>query len=292
MKSWCVLTSEDNSDHYNQVSSYLNSAAVPNKLEYIKINADEFGPKLKEVSEKFEFVLIGSDFLESVSAVIPKNYVDIESLNSVDGIVKEKDGATWPVQFLDQAMVNFVSNECRDVGVTNPGFVIGSGGLARAVISGMVKSGFTTIVVADTHVDKTRKMVEGLQKLFFNLTISVCSKEQITLLSGVHSLCVNTVSIFDDLDLFKELFYCNFIKRGGVVLDLNRHPIETPLLKLSKGIAGKLFSGHLFWAYHDGEWIKNIFNHSLDISAHSEELKKIFSKRTFDESKLSQILDL
>ncbi len=289
---WCVLSESDDSDHYRMVSAQLTSYSQKNIFEFVKATAVDFDSKLKVASAKFDFVLVGSDLSALVAPLVPKMYVDIGNLNFVDGLIKEKDGSFWPAQFADQAIVKWISTECKDVGVTNPAFVVGSGGLARAVVSGLIKAGFTTIVVTDSKVEEAQSMVEEMKKVFFNINIQVCQKEHITLLPGIHSLCVNTVSIFDDLELFKELFYCNFIKRGGVVMDLNRHPIETPLLKLSRGIAGKLYSGFQFWAYHDAEWIEKVFSYRIDVAKHGEELKKVFGLRPFDETKVSQILDL
>ncbi len=286
-KKWIYLSSQIQESHCQKLSDFLNTKKCENQFKLLPSTEETFEQDIKQAFEEYDYIRIGPEFLSQVKEKLSHLYVDVANLNVIDALRKDKS-VWWPKSYINKAFVRFLTQNCNDAGVTFPALVIGANGVSRSISVGLVNSGYTNILITDLDEVKALQQIEELKKIYFNIDFEFVPKDKLTLLSGIHSFVVNTVPVTDHKDLFYELYYCNYLKKGAVVLDLNLYPIETPLLRLSKGIGSKVFSGHQFWAYHDLEWAKNEFdilsNKEVNTADYINELFKIYSGIPFDES--------
>lgn len=284
---WCYIGPERaqyNQEHLNLLSSELKKHDIENVGQMIQTDIDKFGSELKNAFEVYSLIRVDPAFLENVVENLAHTVVDVSNINSVDSIGRNTKNVWWPRGYLKTAFNHFISEKCKNIGVVFPALVIGANGVSRAAVASLVHIGFNQIVLVDDDEVRAKNEIEDLKKVFFDVKFEIAKKEKLTLLPGIHSLVINTLSVLSNKELFYELYYCNYLKKGAAVIDLNLYPLVTPLLRLSEGIGGSVFSGFEFWAYHDMEWCKGEFNIALDKNSYSTKLKEIYSKIPFDET--------
>lgn len=149
-------------------------------------------------------------------------------------------------------------------GKFNPGekrvFVLGAGGAARGIAGALAGNGAQSIIVANRHFDKAKKMVREMKKNFPK-----------TKWMAVPLSPVSLKKFFPQTDLLiqatsspKVNFPLTLLPRQALVADIIYQPRETPLLKKAKKLKLKTLGGLWMFVHQASLNIETWFHKKID----------------------------
>ncbi|HRE47201.1 MAG TPA: shikimate dehydrogenase [Aggregatilineales bacterium] len=180
-----------------------------------------------------------------VNVTVPHKVSIIPFLDSITDAVKivgavntvRIDNATGKLEGLNTDMTGFLADIAANrvkIGSGAKVIVLGAGGAARAVGSGLVRSGCEVIFVNRTaeHADT---LVEFLKKSWSGSKVSAASPDQLGTISVGATLIVNTtpVGMFPSVDRTPWVEDVPF-PAGATVYDTVYRPLETRLMRDAK----------------------------------------------------------
>lgn len=153
----------------------------------------------------------------------------VRTLKSVDFLLKEE--STWlPRSFLYEAFKKVLIEQAKGLDNRDPAFVVGSSEEAVVVAAGLVNLGFRQIFITGEDSKELDLRAEQLRKYFFGVKFLTLMADYLTAQTIGAGLVINTTPVSKEKELFRDLFYFNFMKRNGFVIDLNLIP-QNPLLE-------------------------------------------------------------
>jgi shikimate 5-dehydrogenase len=200
-----------------------------------------------------------------------------------------RDGKEWwPRPLLEEALIHCVTENFGQLDLDSFALVAGAGGGAKLAIASIAMLGYSTINISDKSEENAIRLVEEMKKKFFQINFQAVPFQSITTLPGVHSLVVNTTPLSLENDLLDELYFFNFLKSGGAVIDLTLIPSETPLIIEAKQWGARHLSGDYVSAERDALMIEKLTGKKLQTSKYRELLRKDIDAAPFDASPFLQ----
>lgn len=181
---------------------------------------------------------------------LPQTTAETNHVGACGFLLKEKQ-MWWPRPLLAEAFTRCLSQDIHKLDLSSSALVAGASGSGKMIISSLVKQGFMKINLADRIETTGREMIAEMKKKYFQVAFEYIPFETITTLPGVHSLIVNTTPLVLENELLDELYFFNFLKTGGIVVDLTLLPPETPLLSEAKQWGARHLSGDYVVAHRD-----------------------------------------
>ncbi len=277
---WAEIASQGSRLRFDYLSKFLTDAGIPNKLDYIECSAEDFPKKIREVMATYDHIRVGSPFGEKVPLEVDQLPMVTLTQKAADCLIKE-EGRWWARSMLTEGLAREVAVVKR-LDIAETAFIIGTGASCRAVIAALLKMGFKKFNMTERIEERGRKILKDLQSTYFGVDFRFTPQAAVTMLPGTHSIVVNTTPFVASNDLLNELYYCNFLKPNGVVIDLTLVPTETPLLKAVKQVEGRIIHGYEVASLVDLHWVKTSMKHSLDIDKYTEGFKALCDSTAFD----------
>jgi hypothetical protein len=220
-------------------------------------------------------------FVPYVSKLLPNTTYGVDSLHSTGLLVREKQ-AWWPKPLIDDAFTRSVSARIGQVDLNAAALVIGSQGSSKLVVSSLVRMGFFQVNIADHDKSKGDETVKELRKKFFDTKFDYIPTQDLTLLPGVHSIVVNTNPLSENDELYAELHFFNYLKPGGVVVDLTLVPSRTPLIIEAEHWGANYLEGDQIATDRDLLMVEEQLKIKIDPQNYRIQLRKIVDAVPFD----------
>jgi hypothetical protein len=277
------LTSEPWADRWKVLQGALLEKKKTLDCEIISIS------DLRELQAKVSSILhsdarlcrVGDRLVPEIFKFLINTTFDVSFSNSI-GLLEKIKGKWWPKPFLDLAFIRSVSAKMGQLDLNSSALVIGSGGAAKLVISSLVRMGFSAVNIADNDKLKGKATVAELQKRFFAVKFDYIPTQNLTMLPGVHSLVVNTNPLSDSDDLYTELYFFNFLKPGGVVVDLTLVPARSPLIIEAEKWGARFLEGDAIAADRDCLMVEEYLDLRLDSVQYRKKLREVIDAVPFD----------
>ena len=280
MKKWIEIAGTCSRKRYEYLSDFLNKSGVENSVDFVECGMDEFPLLLKHAMDQYDFIRVGSPFGERVPHLIDQLPVTTYFQKSADSLFNE-GGRWWARSMLTEGLIREVAL-VEKLDISESAFIIGAGASCRGVIAALMKIGFHKFNFTEKFEERGRLLLKELKETYFGVDFRFTPQSAITLLPGIHSIVVNTTPLVPSNDLLDELYYCNFLRPNGVVIDLTLVPPETPLLKAVKQVEGRIVFGFEVAALIDMYWSVQAFRQTFDQLAYSKGLFQICQSTTFD----------
>lgn len=280
MIKWAEIAGQNSKLRFDFLSKYLNESGVKNQVDYIECTVDEFPTKIKEVMKTYDHIRVGSPFGEKVPLEVEQIPMVTLTQKSADCLIKE-EGRWWARSMLTEGLAREVAVVKR-LDISETAFIIGTGSSCRAVIAALLKMGFKKFNMTERSEERGRQILKDLQVTYFGVDFRFTPQSAVTMLPGTHSIVVNTTPLVSSNDLLNELYYCNFLKPNGVVIDLTLVPVETPLLKAVKQVEGRIIHGYEVASLVDLHWVKSSMKHVMDTDKFTAGLKALCESTPFD----------
>lgn len=287
--NWCEIGLEK-SPRNEILSEYLKNKGIPNQFSFIKSEISELKEKIKEAQNAKQHIRFHPAFLEHVSKNIGNSTRELDAIKSIDSLMYDAKLGYWPENLLKESILECLTLKIKNLDVSQQTFVIGSDGVARSAITALIKLGFSKINVTGEDDDETLSLIKEYKNLFFNVDFGFVKRNDVTILPGSHGLVVNAVSVLESKNFTTEIYYFNFLKKGGLVIDLVDVPPETPFIKIAKDIGAQAVFGYEVFGYFDLRWVEKVTGQKLELLPYLEHLKSQLENATYDKIKVQKIL--
>lgn len=281
MKKWAEISNRPSRARFEALRTALATAGLESEVEFIECpigDVNRFEEIFAEAKKKYDQLRIGGPLADLPLRNAERLPASLVALQAADAIVKSPLSEPgrfdwWPRNYTFEGLQLALVRDLKNIDVSGPVFVLGAGPDARAVIGAMTRIGFSKFALSDPDESRGRALATELKKRYFNLTLQFIPRHMITQLPSVHTAAVNTLSTDDDDGTHSELFYFNFLKPGGLWLDL---PFEGFAdLDVEAGAIGALVeSGPRLAAWIDREWAQDAWGVSLELEALVESYEK------------------
>ena len=270
---WIELSTSCERERFTALSEALNKSGLLNEVEFKEIQPGEFDEAIKEACAKFDQVRIGGDLCELAAKNSERLPSSIMTLKTVDSFLKEH-GQWWPRNFLFEGVQQSLVNDVENLDMSGFVFILGATADARAVIGALVRIGFKHFTICEPgdfkeiptigQETKGQRLIRELSHSYFSVQFQLVSRQMLTQLPGIHSVAVNTVQKGQDDGVFSELFYFNFLKPGGVWLDLPMKNANELLEAEAKAVGAFVEPSTQIFCRADVAWAQAAFGVELD----------------------------
>ncbi|MGE0632028.1 MAG: hypothetical protein AB7O96_06445, partial [Pseudobdellovibrionaceae bacterium] len=110
---------------------------------------------------------------------------------------------------------------------------------------------------------------------FFGLELNIIDPQTVTLQPGNTSLLINTLEHKDFPDVLTDIYYFNFLRKEGAVIDMVPSAAPTQLIQESKRIGVNVVEGHEISFQEDQNWFLRF---KPDLRLEKEKLPELLEK--------------
>jgi hypothetical protein len=223
------------------------------------------GRELKDLKSWLSYVQEGALLLrippEESSALLehfPHLPTVVSWLATADSLVLES-GEWWPRLYLFDSLRTLLINQFRDLDISLNSYVIGANHLGRAAVAALVGLGYSNVSLVDEDPAKLDSEVQLLRRYLFGVHIEGMPAHTLTVREKPGSLMLNTMRMQDDSLVLGDLSYFNFMKTGGVVVDISECANHNQLLEEAQRADLKTLSGLEVQAQCDVDMLTKLF---------------------------------
>lgn len=268
---WAEI-SKKKSERYQVLSEFLNSQGIKNEFQYFSTENQNLEDLINEVKKTTKSIRFGSELWDQLNPYVNQTYTDALRIKSIDALYFDEKDGWWPHLSFDEAFSYYLSEFEKGLITRDPVFVIGSGGLARSVVNGLIKIGYAKINIASENEKEALEIQKDFGAIFFNSTFSNTARDSVTLLPGVHNIVVNTYGFPEKDEFLRDLYFFNFLKKNGIVVDLNEVPLDTPLIQIAQDINAKVIQGAKVLVYSDYLWARIAFKKDFVLKEYEDKV--------------------
>jgi hypothetical protein len=287
---WCEIGKKQ-THRYEVLQKFLVQNNIPNEFQFIEADESNLSDKIQEAQKSNFFIRFEPGLWEMVSAHVVQNKIDLGTLKAIDALLLGVEKTYWPEIIFKAALIEYLTSTIKNLDVSQKALVIGADGLARATISSLVKMGFSNINITNDDLEVTKKLVDDFKEMYFHVKFEVTNRKDVTILPGVHGLVVSTYSVLENSEFLGEICYFNFLKKGGLVIDMVDFPLESPFLRIAEDIGAKVIHGFDIFSYYDLVWVQKVSGKVLDFNSYATLVKDHLQGVPYDKSKLQKIFD-
>ena len=280
---WCELAFNDanraTTKRYELLNEELRALGVETEFEAVQCSKADLEPTLEKLRADFQAIRFSGETGPAVLPFLTRIPASISTLRSADSLVCE-DGNWWPRCFLVEGVNQTFADDKSSIDLSGSVFILGATSKARAVVAALSRIGFGRMIISDPDEKKCQAFVEELRKSYFGIQFQATPRTLVTQLPGVCSVAVNTLVDGDDASGVAELAYFNFLKVGGVWLDLALFPLNQALQAEAVSVGGTLVDGYRVLAETDALWIAAAFPskarplEKFDVASYASRLRK------------------
>lgn len=262
---WVEIAIRARRQRFEDLSSALNEAGLGNEVSFIETSEDEFPTVLEQAKADFDQIRIGGDLQVLAPKVADRLPSLLLTLRAADALVKEGD-QWWLRNYFVEGLQEAIAGEIRNIDLTGGSFILGATAEARAAVAALVRFGFHRLDVSDPDEERAKALVEELRSTYFKVQFQFIPRHLITQLPGIHTMVINTLEVGDDDGILGEMAYFNFLKPGGVWLDLPLVRRNSALESEARSVGAVIESAASVHARTDRLWAQACFDRRLSAS--------------------------
>lgn len=284
MIKWGLVTKFDYIPRYEYLSKYLaEKHNIENEFQVLDCDPSQFLENQTQWEKEFDQLRVGPPFGSILAQNLDQSNALTMTIKTAD-CLHHVDATWWPRSLLEEAMLRTVVRSGVQLDIHSKAMVIGTGASAKAAIMPLIKLGFNTISFTDSDSDRGYDFVADMRQRIFSANFDFIEQRDIALLPGTYSLVVNTTPDMDDNTLVEDLSYFNYLKSGGVALDLSVKRAETKFVSQAMLVMAQVLPGYQIAADVDSYWAEMCFDIDFDIEDYESGLTEV----TEDAEKFAQ----
>jgi shikimate 5-dehydrogenase len=240
--TWTELAQNPLHEINRHFSKHLSDAGVPNSYIETKVDVDKILESLEQAKTTCQMIRIGPPYKSQLVDTIKQIDLETRMIGSVDTFLKDSNNKWWPKSIFYYGLTEVFINQQRSIHQDHQALIVGAGAAARAVAAVIAKMGYTKINLTSRYDEQGFLLLRQLKKIFFDIEFKYIPKDRLVLLPGTNNLVVNTTPFIPTNDLLVELYYLNFLRADGVLVDLTVVPHNTYLIQSGQQVGIKLVS--------------------------------------------------
>lgn len=270
MKRWTSISPTNEEHRWQTLSAKLNALGLKN--EYVEWTGSTSSFEDLQSLEGFDHVRLSTRLGPEILKKLKVQSSWSTLIGVIDGMVKTEFG-WWPLCGLYESFGQLLIHHGQSVDPRGSILIAGAGGAARAAIGAFFRAGFSKFLLTNFVVGEADTMMAEVRGKFFGLDIEFVPMEKIVLLSGDCSALVNCTPGIEENALLLELSYLNFLKRPGILFDLNRYNQSSVLVQEALDAGVNVIDGVEIGARADILWAKWAFQVDLDLADYKQEFQ-------------------
>lgn len=260
---WCEIALEQRVQsrrrRFEKLNEEFRACGVASSSEILSATEQTLESVLEQAKQTYEAIRFSPEVGSLVLKTLTQIPAGVATLKTADALVKE-NGTWWPRCFLVDGLMQTFSSSVTSVDFTGSVFLLGAGGKTRAVAAALSRIGFGRIIIADPDDERSAALVEDLKRSYFGVQFQQTTRGLVTQLPGICSIAVNTLESGEDAANAAELAYFNFLKTGGLWLDLALFPLSLTLQTEAVSVGGELLNGFEVLARTDALWFESAYS--------------------------------
>ena len=277
---WVEISDHPQLQRFQTLAHFLNETGLENEVIFLKATKQDFPEIVAKAEQEFDQIRIGGSLCQYVTEISIRLPSLLLSLKAGDALVQKARKPNlpdwWPRNFLVDGIVRALVTDKRSLDLSGAVFLLGAGCESRAAVAALVRLGFQRFSISCSDDITGQALVEELRTLYFQVQFQFIPRHLITQLPSIHSIAINTLVAGHDDEALNELFYFNFLKPGGIWLDLafvgNQH-----LENEARAVGAETAEGIRVAAWTDYEWAQEVLLIKLDPDALTDRYRAVFS---------------
>lgn len=262
---WCCVGHGHNPLRFDLLSRFLSEQNIHNEFTSIDIAPANFSEEFKEVLETYDQVRVDSPHGVSVYSYFKSHEAIMAQIKAVDCVFKDHLSHWWSRSLTYKSLCESLQGVGEVIDLNASVLIVGAGASARAAIGACAKMGFKDFKITNKFDEQGDELIREMKASFFGLSFEFVAQSKLILLPGTNCIAINTTPLVETNDLLPELYYFNFLRRRGVIVDLTFHPVHTPLIKESLEIKNFIIYGYELAAISDVHWVKWVTGAEIDL---------------------------
>jgi hypothetical protein len=278
---WVEISDLPQSQRFQALAQFLNENGFENEVSFLPATQLNFPEVVVNAEREFDQIRISGSLCQFVTEISDRLPSLLLSLKAGDALVqkaiKPELPDWWPRNFLVDGIARTLVTDKRNLDLSGAVFLLGAGCESRAAVAALVRLGFQRFSISCPDDVVGHALVEQLRTLYFQVQFQFIPRHLITQLPSIHSIAINTLVAGRDDEALSELFYFNFLKPGGIWLDLafvgNQH-----LDNEARAVGAETAEGIRVAAWTDYEWAREVLFIKLDPDALTQRYREVFSR--------------
>jgi len=209
------------------------------KIEFLDVLDAAEIPQAVNDAGPADALLIEPELSPVLLAKTPMMPLPVSLANAADLFIWKKN--QWDANLiLGEAIHDVIVKEGKALDLTQSAFVTGEGAELRVAASVCLRLGFQNVRLIGEDEDRLAEQARLLSATFGGARISALPAHELTMQTVNATLLVNTLELTDRPEIASDLSYFNFMKRGGIVLDLKTFDKMNPMLEEAERAALKV----------------------------------------------------
>jgi shikimate 5-dehydrogenase len=279
---WVVMGAQESDPRFVCLSDELKNLNIPNELTFANPNEGDILLEAERQTKKVDQIRMLGYYSEVISEYQNRSTGLTSLLGAADALVKRPTGEWWPCNYLYEGFSLEFVKHVKMIDLSSSALIVGSGAASKTIVGALVKFGFSRFNITDRFEDRAKSTIEKLKKSFFGVEFTFIPQATLMTLPGGSSVLLNSTPLRPDNDLLLDLYYFNFLKNPGIIIDLNLVPPQTPLIEEGKSVGANIICGYEISARTDVLWAKDAIGADIDLEGYKERLKKKMEEVPFD----------
>ncbi|MBX2989200.1 MAG: hypothetical protein KF802_15025 [Bdellovibrionaceae bacterium] len=170
------------------------------------------------------------DLCEEYLAKCPVQPLPVSRYRTADAFYR-RQGVWEPELLAEESVRRVIMRQAHHLDLRESAYVAGSGVFLRVVGGVALGLGFRRVYLVGENEADLNEQARSLMKLYVGSEVQALPAHQLTVQTVGGSLLVNTLNLASRPELAADLAYFNFMRRGGLVMDLHGGPSEQLVLE-------------------------------------------------------------
>ncbi len=261
---WAEIASSPSPFRYQVLCEMLNNKGFKNSVDYIGVKPSDFETELKRILNEYQSIRVGSPYGSNVLSYFQYQSALLNKINAADTIIKQ-DKDQWKLVAVNlEAFKRILRKYGSQLKLDSSALIVGSGAAARFAIYALLEVGYKKIKISNQFHEQAKELINELHKNIFGINFEFVPEDELVLLPGTNSVLINTTPSVETNRILRELYYFNFLRPDGLVIDFTFLPLNTPLIKEAEDIGIKAVRGYEIFAWSDIYWSKTCLGADID----------------------------
>lgn len=179
-------------------------------------------------------------------------------------------GRWTPELMIEKALLRGLVQHAQHLDLKESAYLIGEGAELRVIAAAALGLGFKHICLVGENEEDLIEQDQILRRMFVGAQIKMLPTHALTLQTVGASLLINSLPLSTREDLAADLAYFNFMRRGGVIVDLQDLRTNSDLLEEARRAGLRTLTAPTVFALRD-----QFFLESLGLSLGPSEVKSL-----------------
>ncbi len=248
--------SEQPSSSFLHIEKFLKEKNVA--IERINFPAEQAKDLLVESREKkFDAYRLSYEMSQLILEKWQTQPAQVQLLGCCDTFLYEEKNY-WPRVMLYESLREAIVSRITGYDIKEASYVICDDLKGRVLVSLLLSLGHRRVYLVGEDEDFVQAEVNFLKRFHVGTEILALSSHQLTLQTTKAAIMISTIKYADEHPILDDLVYFNFMKAGGVVLDLNFEKPKSLLLEEAERASLQTLPPTYLSAFYDFSLIQKI----------------------------------